>query len=98
MTRVARLMTGIVLAFAGCSRPSPPPALPRSSAPAKTPAVCRIGPDGGRPSDEQTITDRGIGGTGAPALRTTDRGIGGTGIIGVITGFDPRGRGAGAAQ
>ncbi len=46
------------------------------------PAVCRIGPDGGRP-----VADRGIGGTGAPPVQVADRGIGGTGIIGVITGF-----------
>ena len=34
-------------------------------------------------------SDRGIGGTGAPASgpAISDRGIGGTGIVGVITGF-----------
>lgn len=34
-------------------------------------------------------SDRGIGGTGAPAPgpQINDRGIGGTGIVGVITGF-----------
>src|SRR3984957_18086835 len=34
-------------------------------------------------------SDRGIGGTGAPAPGPliSDRGIGGTGIVGVITGF-----------
>ncbi len=34
-------------------------------------------------------SDRGIGGTGAPATgpAISDRGIGGTGIVGVITGF-----------
>jgi hypothetical protein len=68
----------IVLALAACA-PKPPPV---TSAAAPQPAVCRIGPDGARP-----IADRGIGGTGAPAVQVTDRGIGGTGIIGVITGF-----------
>ncbi len=34
-------------------------------------------------------SDRGIGGTGAPASGPviSDRGIGGTGIVGVVTGF-----------
>ena len=67
-----------LLALAACA----PPAAPVAVAPAASPAVCRIGPDGGRP-----VADRGIGGTGAPAVQTADRGIGGTGIIGVITGF-----------
>jgi hypothetical protein len=48
-------------------------------------AVCRVGPDGG----PAAVTERGIGGTGAPeaAPLVADRGIGGTGIVGVITGF-----------
>lgn len=75
MTRAARLL--VLLAVTACSGPSRV-----APAPAAEPAVCRIGPDGGRP-----VADRGIGGTGAPATRLADRGIGGTGIIGVITGF-----------
>ncbi len=33
------------------------------------------------------MAERGIGGTGAPAIQLAERGIGGTGIIGVVTGF-----------
>lgn len=44
--------------------------------------VCRVGPDDGPP-----LAERGIGGTGAPAIQLAERGIGGTGIIGVVTGF-----------
>jgi hypothetical protein len=40
-----------------------------------------VGVDGG-----PLVSDRGIGGTGAPN-RVADRGIGGTGIVGVVTGF-----------
>ena len=68
----------LLLALACCSRPAPSPPVSEAAAP----AVCRIGPNGGRP-----VADRGIGGTGAPTIDTVDRGIGGTGIIGVITGF-----------
>ena len=77
MTRAAWLC---LLALAACSGPTAPP-LP-VAATGSSPAVCRIGPGGGRP-----VADRGIGGTGAPTVQTADRGIGGTGIIGVITGF-----------
>jgi hypothetical protein len=54
-------------------------------------AVCRVGPDGEPVAEEPSaaaskITERGIGGTGAPST-VAERGIGGTGIIGVITGF-----------
>jgi hypothetical protein len=68
----------VLVALAACA-PKPPPV---ASVAAPQPAVCRIGPDGARP-----VADRGIGGTGAPAVQVADRGIGGTGIIGVITGF-----------
>ncbi len=80
MTRHAWLM---LLALAACA-PRPVPPAPVAAAPpaAATPSVCRVGPDGARP-----VADRGIGGTGAPAVQVADRGIGGTGIIGVITGF-----------
>lgn len=65
----------VLLVLAACV-PAPPPrpiaALPH----------CQIGPDGG-----PVAADRGIGGTGAPAIRRADRGIGGTGIVGVISGF-----------
>ena len=59
-------------------------------------AVGRFGPDGvplAAPSiAAPMVADRGIGGTGAPAvtpvaIQTADRGIGGTGIVGVVTGF-----------
>ena len=68
----------VLLLLAGCT---PPPAGPAASA---LPASCRTNPEGGPPPP---VTDRGIGGTGAPGTRTADRGIGGTGIVGVITGF-----------
>ena len=70
-----------LLALAACAGPAArlPPV---TAAAGSDPAVCRVGPDGARP-----VADRGIGGTGAPAVQTADRGIGGTGIIGVITGF-----------
>ena len=71
----------VLLALAACGGPALPPPLVATPV-AAGPAVCRVGPDGGRP-----IADRGIGGTGAPTGQTADRGIGGTGIIGVITGF-----------
>ena len=74
MRRIAWLLP---LALACCSRPAPQPV-----AATLAPAMCRVGPDGARP-----VADRGIGGTGAPAVKLVDRGIGGTGIIGVITGF-----------
>ena len=77
MTRFAGLL--LLLLVAGCGGTPPPP--PPASADI-APAVCRVGPDGARP-----VADRGIGGTGAPAVEQADRGIGGTGIIGVITGF-----------
>ncbi len=67
-----------LLALSACAGPAAPP----PTAVAASPPACRVGPDGARP-----LADRGIGGTGAPAVRTVDRGIGGTGIIGVITGF-----------
>ncbi len=73
----------VLLALAACGGPPPPPAAPSAATRVTAgPAVCRVGPDGGRP-----VADRGIGGTGAPNVQTADRGIGGTGIIGVITGF-----------
>ena len=71
-----------LLALAACTGPVARPPAPPASAAANVPAVCRVGPDGARP-----VADRGIGGTGAPAVQSADRGIGGTGIIGVITGF-----------
>lgn len=75
--RVRRAAWLLLLPLACCSRPVADPV-----AATPPPAVCRIGPDGGRP-----VADRGIGGTGAPPVKVADRGIGGTGIIGVITGF-----------
>jgi hypothetical protein len=80
MTRFVWLM--MPLALAACVPRQTAPGTASASAGPPNPAVCRIGPDGGRP-----MTDRGIGGTGAPEVQTADRGIGGTGIIGVITGF-----------
>ncbi len=82
MTRSAWLM---LLVLAACApRPAPPAPVAATPPVASTtePSVCRVGPDGARP-----VADRGIGGTGAPAVQVADRGIGGTGIIGVITGF-----------
>ncbi len=85
-----RLAWLLLAGLAGCSHPAPKPA-PVAGTP--SPALCRIGPNGGRP-----VADRGIGGTGA-TVQSADRGIGGTGItngtdikngtgiIGVITGF-----------
>ena len=69
----------LLLGLACCSRTEPAPA---PAVLAGEPRLCRTGPDGARP-----VAERGIGGTGAPAVRTVERGIGGTGIIGVITGF-----------
>ena len=59
----------------------------RPTTPAAAAPACRVAPNGG-----PLLTDRGIGGTGAPALQQADRGIGGTGIdntglLGIITGF-----------
>jgi len=81
---MTRLGLMAMLALVSCS-----PATPRIMVPVASSNVgaCRVGGDGGR------LTDRGIGGTGRPAVRTSERGIGGTGIIGetgiigVITGF-----------
>ena len=71
-----------LLALAACATPPSPASSPVAATVPASPAVCRVGPDGTRP-----LADRGIGGTGSPAVQTADRGIGGTGIIGVITGF-----------
>ena len=69
----------LLLALACCTRPV---AVPPGVETASRVAACRVGPDGAPP-----LADRGIGGTGGPAVQVTERGIGGTGIIGVITGF-----------
>jgi hypothetical protein len=73
-----RIWIASLLTLAACV-PQRQPAPQISQA---TPAVCRAAPDGSRP-----VADRGIGGTGAPAVETAERGIGGTGVIGVVTGF-----------
>ncbi len=98
MRRLAGPLAAGLLA-SSCSLAPPPAAVtqpaPAPASAAAAPAVCRIGPDGGRPAATQQapaprrVADRGIGGTGGPAqaVRTADRGIGGTGIIAVITGF-----------
>ena len=71
-----------LLLLTTCVGPSPAPA-----SLAAAPHQCRVGPDGG-----PLVSERGIGGTGAPARAVAsadggDRGIGGTGIVGVVTGF-----------
>lgn len=69
------------LALLASCTPAPRPPTPAVVAAAAA-AVCRVGPDDGPP-----MAERGIGGTGAPAIQLAERGIGGTGIIGVVTGF-----------
>ena len=72
--------SALVALLASCT-PAPRPPTPAVGAAAAAP-VCRVGPDDGPP-----VAERGIGGTGAPAIQLAERGIGGTGIIGVVTGF-----------
>ncbi|MEN0077205.1 MAG: DUF5666 domain-containing protein, partial [Paracraurococcus sp.] len=64
----------LLAALAGCA-PRPETAAPAGTASAGP--QCRVGPDGG-----PVLTERGIGGTGAPAdaTRQAERGLGGTGI------------------
>lgn len=78
---MARL-TGLLLLFA-CAEVSPP----QTALVPRTPRVCTVPPDGA-----PQISERGIGGTGAPTVRAAERGIGGTGspstgVVGTITGF-----------
>lgn len=70
----------LLATLVSCAGPAPEPV---EEAAVIEPGICRAGRNGG-----PLITERGIGGTGAP-IRTqqADRGIGGTGIIGVVTGF-----------
>ena len=70
----------LVLLLAGCTSQ-----LPARPAAVAAPGACHADEQGG--PLPAAVTDRGIGGTGAPTTRTADRGIGGTGIVGVITGF-----------
>ncbi|MGI4795031.1 MAG: DUF5666 domain-containing protein [Janthinobacterium lividum] len=72
--------SAFVAVLASCT-PAPRPPTPTAIAEPAAP-VCRVGPDDGPP-----MAERGIGGTGAPAIQLAERGIGGTGIIGVVTGF-----------
>ncbi len=81
--------------LACCAQPAPRPVATTQAI--NSGGICRIGPN-----DGPLMTERGIGGTGAPAgTQTADRGIGGTGIkpstaeqdadrtgiVGVVTGF-----------
>src|SRR5579875_1068294 len=94
------LRRGAVLLAAALSACSPrlAPTAEQPSPARPSPAMCRVGPDGGplvsdrgiggtgAPVSGSAVADRGIGGTGAPT-QFAERGLGGTGIIGVVTGF-----------
>jgi hypothetical protein len=85
MSRLAKkhLCAALLLSLlTACQGQPQPPAQPQPAAP--HPAARAA------PHARHRLTDRGIGGTGAPQTAptpTADRGIGGTGILGIITGF-----------
>ena len=65
--RIAWLLLSLLVA---ACEPAPVPLAPLQAGFSR----CRVGPDGAMP-----VVERGIGGTGAPAIRQADRGLGGTG-------------------
>jgi Domain of unknown function (DUF5666) len=78
-----KLLAALLLlaTLVSCAGPTPEPI--DEAAVVEPGVVCRVGHNGG-----PVVTERGIGGTGAPAkTQLSDRGIGGTGIVGVVTGF-----------
>jgi hypothetical protein len=75
--------------LSACGRQPPVASPPPAAAAIPVISACRVTPDGAPPDPAamSQVADRGIGGTGAPAMHLADRGIGGTGIVAVITGF-----------